>query len=883
MNKSKIYHLLGILLIFFIVIGSVSNSFIVPSALEDNEQIEEETEEAEETEEDEHTHEFGDWVVVEEATTENEGVKERYCECGEKETETIPVLEVEEENEETEESTEETEETTEEPESDDTQEIHEHEFGDWIVEKMATTEEEGIEKRTCSCGEVEERSIPKIETIETPVLEVGIKSRMNNKMLASTNQTTKVYINATFNGFTGSATFNATNSDGEVVATKTVSESGTFTLKVPTGRYAEISCILNGEDLRRVKSTFSTIAGNFTNDSYSLVGTFTYESACSHPSVRPRILKPATYAEKGLTENICEVCGRSVGVVETDKLACTHDRTTRTVIEEPTEFTTGLAEIKCNLCRARVNTEVIPKKEHVHDFVERTVPATCKAEGKKIKICNGCGENIVLEVLPKIDHTYDAGTEAVAATCNATGRKVYTCTVCGQQKSETIPMLGHNYELVRTIPATCTEKGSKEYVCTRCNDVKTTVIAKTAHDWSGEYVVTKEPTCSETGIKELYCTSCNESISQIEVPKLAHTYIWEVTKEPTILAEGSKAYKCSACGYVANTVAIPKLECKHEGERIYEQTQAPTCADRTHYKVTCKLCDKVIDEDYQNPGEVINTDAHTSWTTATLKEASYTEPGIKRTTCNTCGYYYDEEIPQLTCLHATKKVSNIDDKLYWTCKTCGKILSDASESDCVHSYYGVDYVEVEKATSTTWGKVESRCKNCKALIKTENVHPYSEYHVTDQNGKDVTLYGWYDDEYAQRILQLTNEYRQENGLNTLSYNTTCQDASNLRALESIVYWAHTRPNGTRWNTITENWKYGGENLAEGQQTPELAMTGWKKSESHNKNLLYGIKSGETPFKAVSISVFHRYTFDGANPYVPRERITWVQNFTFYQY
>ena len=39
-----------------------------------------------------HTHVFGEWVVVKEATVEAEGLKERVCSCGEKETETIEKL-----------------------------------------------------------------------------------------------------------------------------------------------------------------------------------------------------------------------------------------------------------------------------------------------------------------------------------------------------------------------------------------------------------------------------------------------------------------------------------------------------------------------------------------------------------------------------------------------------------------------------------------------------------------------------------------------------------------------------------------------------------------------------------------------------------------------
>ena len=40
-----------------------------------------------------HKHEFGEWVVVKEATEEETGFKERSCSCGEKETETVEKFE----------------------------------------------------------------------------------------------------------------------------------------------------------------------------------------------------------------------------------------------------------------------------------------------------------------------------------------------------------------------------------------------------------------------------------------------------------------------------------------------------------------------------------------------------------------------------------------------------------------------------------------------------------------------------------------------------------------------------------------------------------------------------------------------------------------------
>ena len=40
----------------------------------------------------EHTHTYGEWTVVKEATETEEGLKERVCACGEKETEVIAKL-----------------------------------------------------------------------------------------------------------------------------------------------------------------------------------------------------------------------------------------------------------------------------------------------------------------------------------------------------------------------------------------------------------------------------------------------------------------------------------------------------------------------------------------------------------------------------------------------------------------------------------------------------------------------------------------------------------------------------------------------------------------------------------------------------------------------
>ena len=104
-----------------------------------------------------HTHKFGEWVVVKEATEEEAGLKERTCECGEKESEEIAKKE------------------------------HVHAFGEWVVVKEATEAEEGLKERTCACGEKESESIEKLEHVhafgewvvvkEATEEEAGLKER----------------------------------------------------------------------------------------------------------------------------------------------------------------------------------------------------------------------------------------------------------------------------------------------------------------------------------------------------------------------------------------------------------------------------------------------------------------------------------------------------------------------------------------------------------------------------------------------------------------------------------------------------------------------------------------------------------------------------------
>ena len=165
-------------------------------------------------------HSFGEWQVVTEATEEAEGLKERVCACGEKETEVLPKLEhvhkytstvVEptctekgytehvcacgESYKDAEvpakghefgewkvvtEATEEAEGLKEracecgEKETEVLPKLeHVHKFGEWQVVTEPTYEKEGLQERTCRCGEKETEVLPKLEVVEGTVIEVG--------------------------------------------------------------------------------------------------------------------------------------------------------------------------------------------------------------------------------------------------------------------------------------------------------------------------------------------------------------------------------------------------------------------------------------------------------------------------------------------------------------------------------------------------------------------------------------------------------------------------------------------------------------------------------------------------------------------------------------
>ena len=85
-------------------------------------------------------------------------------------------------------------------------------------------------------------------------------------------------------------------------------------------------------------------------------------------------------------------------------------------------------------------------------------------------------------------------------------------------------------------------------------------------------------------------------------------------------------------------------------------------------------------------------------------------------------------------------------------------------------------------------------------------------------------------------LQLINNERSKAGCNALTWSNDLAAAANVRAVEIVQNFSHTRPDGTDYWTVNSNVVYG-ENLARLYQSANDAIDNLMKSKAHRSNFL----------------------------------------------
>lgn len=110
-------------------------------------------------------------------------------------------------------------------------------------------------------------------------------------------------------------------------------------------------------------------------------------------------------------------------------------------------------------------------------------------------------------------------------------------------------------------------------------------------------------------------------------------------------------------------------------------------------------------------------------------------------------------------------------------------------------------------------------------------------------------------EEKYKIIEKTNEYRKELGLNELKYDEDLTLVATIRALEIGLSgkFEHVRPNGTSFSTafkdISIYASVRGENIALGYSDPYEVSVAWRNSKGHYENMI------NRKFKKIGIGYF----------------------------
>ena len=187
---------------------------------------------------------------------------------------------------------------------------------------------------------------------------------------------------------------------------------------------------------------------------------------------------------------------------------------------------------------------------------------------------------------------------------------------------------------------------------------------------------------------------------------------------------------------------------------------------------------------------------------------------------------------------------------------------DCNTPDCnAPEIEAPDNNEIEKPESETPGSGETEKPDTSKPVTPDNSTPETETPEEDNSQSDYHA-------YVLRVVELVNEERAKAGLNPLILQENITEAAQVRAIETVTSFSHTRPDGRHFTTALKeagvSYRGAGENIAWGQKTPEQVMNGWMNSAGHRANILNE--------KYTSIGVGYYQNGSGVN--------YWTQLFTY---
>ena len=454
-----------------------------------------------------HEHEFGQWTVVSNATCTDAGLKERICECGEKQTEVIPatghtagdwvtdvdssctqtgvkhqvcatcgaILEL------------------------DSIAATGHNFGAWTVVKESTCTQQGQEQRTCACGEVETRLLDLAEHTYSSVVTAP----------TCTTQGYTTHICACGNSYVDTPVDELGHTAGSWITD--IAPSCTH-----DGSKHQVCSVC--DEIIAIESIQAT-GHNYGNWA---------------------TLSLPTCTQKGLEQRVC-----SCGTKETREVESIGHTAGQWIVDVQATCTTGGSKHQvCATCNEIIAIESIQATGHNYGDWTVAQPATCTEQGLELRFCQcGASQSQVINALGHDEVKHDAQ----APTCTQIGWNEYiTCSRCDYSTYQQIPATAHIFENWTVVnPATCTQNGLELGFCS-CSATQTRVAPATGHT-DGDWITDLEPTCTEDGSKHQVCAVCNETLKTESIDATGHSYV-ETVVDATCTSQGYTLHTCSVCG-----------------------------------------------------------------------------------------------------------------------------------------------------------------------------------------------------------------------------------------------------------------------------------------------------------------------------------------------
>ena len=289
---------------------------------------------------------------------------------------------------------------------------HNHTFGDWEIFKEPSCSEYGIERRFCSCGDVQEKKIDKTQHIEGEWI---VYTETNEKILSCSacGKTLKI-----------ETLENHTHSYGEWITT------------------VEPTCTVGGVMTRTCRCG---------SKEEKAIGTG------NHSFGEWEVERESTCVEKGVMSRYCN-CGAKE---EKDIKLVSHRYGDWKVEYESTCTKNGLKARYCD-CGAKDEKE-LALSEHV--FGEWTIikEAECGVYGIMERVCN-CGAKEQKNT-HALEHEFSSWSVTKEPTCTGTGIEKRFCKYCQDEETRNISSLGHGNTYSKIVGI------SVNICCERCNEI----------------------------------------------------------------------------------------------------------------------------------------------------------------------------------------------------------------------------------------------------------------------------------------------------------------------------------------------------------------------------------------------------------------------------